>query len=483
MKSGSGEAGKMAESFDTKLSAVIAKCVAGFEELVSADRLSGGASQETYRIDIQANGRKKTLALRRAPSGEEDAASTSAPGLEVEAKLFDVARQAGVPEPEVHHVLTEADGLGAGFLMEWLEGETLGARINKIPELDEIRPKLAHECGQILARIHDIDLTASGLSDVLTAMTTKEVVETMWEQYKEYETPRPMIDYTARWLLEHLPPETDLRLTHNDFRNGNLMISPDGLVAVLDWELAYIGDPVRDLGWICTNSWRFGRYDLPVGGFGTREDLLAGYEAESGRRIDAEHLRFWEVFGSFWWAISCLKMYESWRDGPEKSVERPAIARRSSECQTDCANLIIPGPVYLLEPAAPASTIDMPTSEELLTSVRDFLRNDIRGSLEGRNSFMALVASNSLDIVLREMTLGPAHLEAERARLASMFGSTAPLEELRWQVVRGLRDGAISLDHPGLADHLRNTVVNQLAIDQPKYSGLKAALAHTGKQA
>lgn len=478
-----GCAGEMADLFEEKLIAVLSDAVAGFESLTSLERLSGGASQETYRIDVLASGETKTLALRRAPGGEEDALADGAPGLAVEAKLFDVARKAGVPEPEIYHVLCEADGLGAGFLMEWLEGEALGARINKIPELDQIRPKLAFECGQILARIHDIDLDTSGLSDVLTTMTTKEVIKGMWEQYKLYETPRPMVDFTARWLLENMPPETELRLTHNDFRNGNLMVSPEGVVAVLDWELSYIGDPVRDLGWICTNSWRFGRQHLPVGGFGTREDLLAGYEAECGRRIDPEHVRFWEVFGSFWWSISCLKMYESWRLGPEKSVERPAIARRSSECQTDCANLIIPGPVDLIEPATPSTTIDMPTSEELLTSVRDFLREDIRGSVEGRNSFMALVASNSLDIVLREMTLGPAHLAAEHARLANLLDTSATIDELRWQLVRGLRDGSIALDHPGLSAHLRNTVVNQLAIDQPKYSGLNVALENTGTQA
>lgn len=76
------------------------------------------------------------------------------------------------------------------------------------------------------------------------------------------------------------------------------MVSPEhGVVAVLDWELAHKGDPIRDLGWICTNSWRFGVPELPVGGFGTREDLLAGYKESTGRTVSSEHLKFW---GSFW---------------------------------------------------------------------------------------------------------------------------------------------------------------------------------------
>ena len=70
---------------------------------------------------------------------------------------------------------------------------------------------------------------------------------------------------------------------HGDFRNGNLIFGRrTGVVAVLDWELAHVGDPMEDLGWICANPWRFGEVDKPVGGFGEREDLCAGYEAASG---------------------------------------------------------------------------------------------------------------------------------------------------------------------------------------------------------
>lgn len=115
-----------------------------------------------------------------------------------------------------------------------------------------------------------------------------------------------MIDYTARWLLQHLPVDSRRTLVHGDFRNGNLMIDAGGIRAVLDWELAQIGDPVRDLGWLCVNSWRFGRSDLPVGGFGTVEDLLEGYRAVSGIDIDRAELTFWQVFGSFWWAVTTL---------------------------------------------------------------------------------------------------------------------------------------------------------------------------------
>lgn len=463
------------DDFLRLLTPVLDRVLDGFERVVSADRLTGGASQETYRLLVEVEGEERKLALRRAAGGEFERSDESVPGLAGEARLMQVAASAGVPEPEVLYVLTSQDGLGAGFVMEWIDGETLGNRILSSPELDDVRPRLAYECGQILARIHAVDLMDTGLSDFLTVLPTAEFVKRMWERYEEFATPQPMIDFTARWLLDHLPPETEPRLVHNDFRNGNLMISPDGVVGVLDWETAHLGDPIRDLGWICTNSWRFGRRDLPVGGFGSLEDLLAGYAAESGIEVDLEHLRFWEVFGSFWWAIGCLNMAERWRNGPDRTVERPGIARRSSECQVDCVNLLIPGAVELVEPRPASSSVDMPSVDELLESVRDFLRTDLRQTIEGRDRFLALVASNSLDIVLREFNLGPAHREAEQHRLEALLDESADLDALRWRLTEALRSGAMELDRPGLADHLRTTVVNQLAIDQPRYSGFVAA--------
>jgi len=443
---------------------------------VHAERLSGGASQETYRLTITVAGAERVLAMRRSAGGVEEMKDPRRPGLAVEAKLMQAAKGAGVPEPEIIHVLEPADELGPGFVMEWLDGETLGSRILRAPELAEVRPNLAYMCGQVLAKIHSIDPVASGLDQHLDVVPTETFVRRVWEQYQLLGTAQPMIDFTAQWLLDNLPLEAAPQLVHNDFRNGNIMVSPSGIAAVLDWELAHLGDPVRDLGWICTNSWRFGRRDFPVGGFGQREELLAGYFDGSGVHIDPAHLQFWEVFGSFWWSVGCLGMAEQWRNGPDRTVERPGIARRSSECQVDCVNLLIPGPVEIVQSTMAASSTDLPTTDELLVSVREFLRDDVRDTTAGRTSFLALVASNSLDIVLRELELGPAHLSAEQARLSKLLGNDGDVADLRWQLTTALRDGGIALDNADLQTHLRSTVVNQVAIDQPKYSGFVAAV-------
>jgi len=254
------------QAFEDRISNVLRSRIDNFRRLLSTERLSGGASQETYRLSFETTQGEQKLAMRRAPGGVAAELKTG-PTLAVEAQLMQTAKKVGVPEPEIVHVLQPEDELGEGFMMEWLDGETLGARIVRSPALDEIRPHLARECGEILARIHAIDLEATGLTQVLEVITPEELVEQTWERYRLFETPQPMIDFTARWLKENLPPDVTPRLVHNDFRNGNVMVSPSGVNAVLDWEIAHIGDPMRDLGWICTNSWRFGRSDLPVGGF------------------------------------------------------------------------------------------------------------------------------------------------------------------------------------------------------------------------
>ena len=460
--------------FESKLRKVVTEHIPGCTELLAVERLSGGASQETYRLTLSIDDQKVHMAMRRSPGGEYVEPVAARPGLDVEAMLIQAPKAEGVPEPEVYYVLQRENDLGDGFIMQWLDGEALGARIVRSSEYSQVRPGLARECGRILARIHQIDLDQNGLRQRLSRIPPEAFLEQMLERYYLLDTPQPMIDYTASWLREHLPEEYRLTLVHNDFRNGNFLIDKKGIVAILDWEVAHIGDPMRDLGWMCTNSWRFGAAP-PVGGFGEYQDFFEGYEEVSGQAVNAEHVKFWEVFGSFWWAIGCLGMAEHYRTGPDQTVERPAIGRRSSECQVDCINLIIPGKVELVAGADRVDE-DMPRIDELVVSVRDFIREEVMVELQGRNQFLARVASNSLDIALRDMATGDEHRRLEHNRLKDYFGSQDTLAVLRWRLVKALRDGSVGITDERIKEHLRQTVVNQIAIDQPKYSGFLRAV-------
>jgi aminoglycoside phosphotransferase (APT) family kinase protein len=462
--------------FDPALDAVLKRVIPGCMQMLACERLSGGANQETYRLRIETRDGSQRLCLRRAAGGSHSHAP-GLPGLAVEARLFQAAAAAGVPEPEVYHVLEPADGVGEGFIMQWLDGEALGARIARGEPFAGIRDRLAWQCGQLLARIHRIDLDKTGLRSALTERDAATVIETSRDLYRSYGTPQPMIDYAARWLLDHLPQRVLPTLVHGDFRNGNLMMDPQkGVIAVLDWEGAHIGDPMRDLGWLCTNSWRFGVTEKSAGGFGELDDLIAGYEAESGSVVDRARVKFWIVYGSYNWAIGCLTMAHHYRTGPDATVERPAIGRRSSECQVDCANLLIPGPTTLPELPVPAANPAMPTDTELLTSVRDYLRGDVMSTTQGRTQFLARVAGNSLDILLREATLGPVYRDGERLLLMRLLGMEGDLFTLRESLCERLREG-LALDTPGLAHTLRYITLTQALIDQPGYSGVQTALA------
>jgi aminoglycoside phosphotransferase (APT) family kinase protein len=121
---------------------------------------------------------------------------------------------------------------------------------------------------------------------------------------------------------------------HGDFRNGNLIVGPEGVRSVLDWELTHIGDPIEDLGWLCANAWRFGG-ELPVGGFGTYDDLIAGYESASGETVDRAALNWWEAAANLSWGVICIAQANTHRSGAVRSVELAAIGRRVCETEWD----------------------------------------------------------------------------------------------------------------------------------------------------
>ena len=313
----------------------------------SVQRLSGGASQQTWAFDLLATGpAARALILRRAPPGADQRAASNA-GLAAEAALITGAARCGVPVPEVVRVLRPEDGLGQGFVMQRLAGQTLGRRIAAAH-----RPALAAQCGLALARIHALPL--AGLPALRSTQPGAEVAH-LRQWHARHGVARPVFELALRWLADHAPADVAPVLVHGDFRNGNLMVDTQAeggaLVGVLDWELAHLGDPMADLGWLAVNAWRFGQAQRSVGGFGHWDELLAGYRAAGGQP-DTTRLHWWQVLGTLRWGIVCESMAHAWLTGAEPVLEKAAIGRRASENEIDLLDLLLPPAAAAAWPSA-----------------------------------------------------------------------------------------------------------------------------------
>ncbi len=316
------------------LTAVARHLGPGGSSVNDLERLTGGASQETWAFTV---GGVPLVLRRRPPGGQARPAGGVAPSTE--ARLLDIVARAGVPVPQVSLVLRPEHGLGEGFVMERVPGETLGNRIVRDQRFAVARQALAYQCGTALARIHTI---ATESLPVLRMAPAQAELAHLTALHHSHRVDRPVFESAFQWLLRHAPPmPVSPALVHGDFRNGNIAVGEAGLRAVLDWELAHVGDPMEDLGWLCVKAWRFGRSDLPVGGFGSREQLLAGYEAAGGR-ADTARLHYWEVMGTLKWGIVRNDKASAWQRRAEPDLEMADLGQRAPAAEADLLALLAP---------------------------------------------------------------------------------------------------------------------------------------------
>ncbi len=325
-------------SSDADLGQLIARAFARRGDrgvLADCRRLSGGASKESIAITLTGDGDdRRRYVLRRAVAGHDDGFGLNPA---TEAAVLQAAGLAGAAVPGVAFVLDDQDGLGPGFVMHHVAGETLAPRIQRDDSFAAARDALPAQLGRALARIHRADIAhVAGLPDQpITAQ-----VDHYRRALDDLGAAAPALELGMAWALAHRARHARHTLVHGDFRLGNLMVDDQGLAAVLDWELAHRGDPMEDLGWLCIRSWRFGRPDLPVAGIGGREALFAAYEAESGLAVDRAAVRFWEVFGNVKWGAICLVQAGRHVGGQVRSVELAAIGRRTQEAAHDLMALL-----------------------------------------------------------------------------------------------------------------------------------------------
>lgn len=324
-----------AEDFTDHLRAALARHLGGVVKVHELQRLTGGANKTTWSFDAEINGARRPFILQLATDTIDPVAGLTAQvDPEQDAQVMIAAVAAGVPAPRVVAILEQADGLGRGYITERVDGETLGTRIVRDQQFAAARAVMARQCGEILARIHSIKLSRVSFLMPQEAAAQVEAHRRIVDHFGYH---LPALELALRWSAENAPANPRHTVVHGDFRTGNLIVGDGGIRCVLDWELAQSGDPMQDLGWLCVKTWRFGGR-LPVGGFGTREDLFAAYERTSGYAVDPRGVRFWEAFGNVKWAIDCLRLGA--RGVEEGGIERSAIGRRIEEPLWDFLNLI-----------------------------------------------------------------------------------------------------------------------------------------------
>jgi aminoglycoside phosphotransferase (APT) family kinase protein len=297
--------------------------------------IAGGASRETWAVDAEIGGVAEALVLRMdlASSMNPDALSRSQ-----EFALLSAAHAAGVLAPRPRWLDAGGTALGRPFLlMDRVGGESIGPRVVRRPELAAARAHLPAQMAAQLALIHAIDSApldflprppASQTPALHALDQTRRVIDSIDLQ-------SPALEFGLRWLAERAPLSERQTLIHGDFRIGNLLVGPDGLKAVIDWEFAHVGDPHEDLAWPCVRDWRFGNATLRVGGVGELDPYLEAYESASGRDVDRTALRWWEIMGNVRWAATCHVQAHRHLSGADPSVELASLGRRAAEVELE----------------------------------------------------------------------------------------------------------------------------------------------------
>jgi aminoglycoside phosphotransferase (APT) family kinase protein len=314
-------------------------------------RLAGGSSRQVWSFDLtlgEGDLREHLpLVFRLDPtSGANDSGPVrQGGGFRGEFRLLEAVHGAGVPVPRVYWECEDPEVLGGPFyVMERMEGETIPRRILRSEELCRAREMLPEQLGRALARIHRVDPDSEGLDWLPGPRPGGTAPEAQLRHLRAgidvASRPVPVLELVYRWLENHIPPERDRTLVHGDFRMGNVIVGPEGLRAILDWELAHIGDPDEDLAWICTRTWRFGEVDRPLGGLGPAAPFYRAYEAESGRKLEPEALLYWEVLSSAKCAVVWIIQLLAYLSGTIPSVEQAVIGRRLAETESDLLELI-----------------------------------------------------------------------------------------------------------------------------------------------
>ncbi len=302
-----------------------------------ASLIMGGASKEAWVVDARTEEERVELFVRRAAGGVIYSETLS---LEQEYRVLRTAHERGVKAPKPYGYLEDLAGREA-FVMERLEGESIGRRLVQRPEFEAARHMLPRQMAEELPKIHAIPFDElPPLPGARERPAEAHVVKTLERELDALEEPHPAIRLGLLWLCENPPRSHGIVLNHGDFRVGNLIVDGHGMLGVIDWEFAHLGDPAEDLAWPLVRAWRFGVDHLRLGGVGEVGPYLERYNAVAGREVSPEDLFYWEVVGNVRWAIGALNQARRHLSGQQRSVELAILGRLASEVEYEILHLL-----------------------------------------------------------------------------------------------------------------------------------------------
>ena len=272
--------------------------------LLSFERVFGGASRETYRIHLkdQSNLEEK-LILRRTQESSLIETSQSTEYL-----AYSAYQETSVPVPLMIDINEDEKILGAPFmLMQQLEGVAASPFTPGVYAPNE--QKLGEQFWSILGEIAKKDTRDSFINQFENTDTNlcykRELDKWVGVVREDSISIEPILEAGIRKLYENKPKESKKKsLVHGDYRNGNFLFMEDKITGILDWEMAHIGDPLEDLAWALSPIWSWQDQKKPAYLI-DRQEALSIWESSSGITIDYKDLRWWELF-------ACVKGMAIW---------------------------------------------------------------------------------------------------------------------------------------------------------------------------
>ncbi len=275
-------------------------------EVVRFERLPGGASNFTYAFDVEVGGspgRRLELIVRWDP--EYGLVEPYDMGRQF--RVMDALQSSTVPVPKTYWLEEDVSVLGRPFYVVGKVDAEIGDRV--IGGSDPARVKQRRQAHvRTVATIHAVDWNAAGLDKVLplpgegTHYALREIER--WETVinRKLERPDPVLESGARWMRKNAIVTGEVCLLHGDTSGTNYMYDGDDVVAVIDWEMATLGDPMVEVGWYCGAIESMGPTLCGLSSeevTTARRDFLAGYRDLTGRVLDETKIRFGQVFFNY----------------------------------------------------------------------------------------------------------------------------------------------------------------------------------------